>query len=176
MKIDPNVYDEEGNVIKKQDLPNHGRGRCNKVTVVFKINMESGTREFFCVAQNPTVAIGIREQHVDEAKKYGIDPKYYISFEDAPVVWSRAVFPTLYRIWDTDRNRTVWGGENTKNKDGYYIRRKSALNKAEKLKEKGELNNYIIEVYNRQRKRWEVSFASSRKSKLKSFNRYNPGN
>jgi hypothetical protein len=159
------IEDEEFVV---EDAPNHGRGRCLKVTAVWKINMEEGVKELYCIAQNPKVASGIRERYREEAERYNIDPKYYITWEDRAVIWSRTVFPDRFRLINTDTNGTIWPEWRT-NKTGEFNRKEGAKRMANRLISQGKLENYKIVKWNRQRKRWD-DLDEKNSVKLRRFN------
>lgn len=131
--------------------------------------MEENIKEFYCVAQNPRVALGIRRQFYDEANKYGIDPKYFVTWEDRAVIWSRTVFADRFRLFDVDNNKIIWGGKNT---NGEFKRREGAKRVANKLIKEGKLKNFQILRWNRRFKRWDVFDPSGRiKPKLSGYDK-----
>ena len=140
--------------------PNHGRGVCKKVVVVWKLNMLEGIKELYCIAQNPKVALGIRQQFYAEAAQYGIEPKYYITWEERAVVWSRTVFTDRFRLYDVDNKKIIWAGKNT---DGEFKRREGATRVANQLIKEGKLKDYQILKWNRRYRRWDVLEPTSRK-------------
>lgn len=142
------------------------RGICKKVYVVRKLNMTEGIRELYCIAQTRKVCRGIQDLFRDEAERYGIDPAYYIWYEERPVVWSRTVFPDRYRIYDTINNHIVWGTHRTK-LSGEYVYFTAAKTRAEKFKKEGILKEYVIQRYDRRKKLWIDVSHSNKKSKRK---------
>jgi hypothetical protein len=152
-----------------EEAPNHGRGRCVRVVVVWKLNMEEGLKEFYCVAQNPKVAQGIREQFRAEATKHGIKPRHYVTFQEVPVVWSRTVFKERYRLIDLDTDKIIWAKGNP---EGEFSRRKSAVDRAIVEERKGALKNYAVVVWNRRYRRWDISEMKGEKSKLPSVREF----
>lgn len=146
-----------------EELPNHGRGKCSRVVVVWKLNMLEGIKELYCIAQNPTVAKGIREQYREEAIRYGIEPKYYITWEDRAVIWSRTVFDDRYRLYDVDNKKIIWAGKNSST--GEFKRREGATRVANQLIKDGKLKHYMIQKWNRQRRRWDELDPHARKKK-----------
>lgn len=145
---------------------NRGAGRCKKVYIIWKLNMSEGVRELYCVAQNRSLCRAIQEMFREEAERYGIEPQYYVSYEERPVVWSRTVYPEKYRIYDLTNNRVVYGLKNTKD-SGYYLYYKAAVTRAESLKENGELDEYCIQVYDRKKKKWIVTGVAIKKARRK---------
>jgi len=146
--------------------PNHGRGRCKKVTVVWKIDMAEGLKKFYCIAQNPEVAKGIRAQFADEARSVGIKPHHYVTYEDYPVVWSRTVFTERYRLMDTDTGEIIWASGHHKENTGEYSRRKGALDRANRMIKEGTLKNYVILRWNRRFRKWDISDSRGEKPRL----------
>jgi hypothetical protein len=151
-------------------IGNHGRGTCRRVVVVWKINVEEGLKELHCIAQNPKVAQGIRESFYEEAHKYGFDPKDYVTWEDRPVVWSRSVFKDRYRLYDLDNKKMIWNHTNKHNDTGDFTTHGRARQRARLEAKKGNLKNYVIQKWNRQRQRWDNVGMENQTSRQKAVN------
>ena len=148
---------------------NHGRGKCNRVVVVFKWDVSVGDYKLEAVAQNLKVAAGIRSKYIEEAHKFNIDPNKYVWFKDYPVVWSKSIFPDRYKIYDVDNKKTIFTQRMDRG-DGYYSKYNMAKYVATKMKEEGKIGNWVIQKYNRKTKHWDVVTAPNKVSKLKKFN------
>ena len=145
------ITDEE--VKERKSLGNHGRGRCGFVVVVWKLNVLAGVKELYAVVQNEGIAQGIRENLYKEAHDYGIEPKYYITWEEKMVLWSRDVFKDRYRVWDLEMNRPHYPDGL---KDIYFDQYTLARNFGMKEKREGNIGEWCIQKYNRQRRKWDV--------------------
>lgn len=145
------ITDDE--VRERKLLGNHGKGRCGFVVIVWKLNFLAGVKELYAVVQTEEIAKGIREQFYKEAHDYGIEPKYYITWEEKMVLWSRDVFKDRYRVYDLSANKPYYSN---RTKDLYFQHHTTATRFGRVEYKRGNIGEWCVQKYNRQKRRWDV--------------------